>query len=342
MRIAIVNDMALAIEALKRLVTSVPGHQIAWTARDGATALERCARDRPDLLLMDLFMPGMSGVECTRRIMASAPCPILIVTSTVEGSYAEVYDAMGHGALDAVDTPVLGLSGSLAGGAALLAKVAIIGKLVAARGPSARRPSRATRPPAAGAALVAIGASTGGPAALSEVLSGLGVRFAGAVLIVQHVDQHFARGLASWLTDHSRFPAELAEEGARPRAGVALIAATADHLIMRADGTLGYDRKPVDLAYRPSVDVLFHSLVAHGPRHGVAALLTGMGRDGAAGLLALRRRGWSTIAQDEASSVVYGMPRAALELGAAEQVLPIGRVGAAIAGAVVAGRAETA
>jgi two-component system response regulator WspF len=331
LRIAIVNDMALAVEALRRLVASVPGHQVAWTARDGQAAIERCAVDRPDLILMDLFMPKMSGVECTRRIMAATPCPILIVTSTVEGSYAEVYDAMGHGALDAADTPVFGLSGSLAGGATLLAKIAIIGKLVAARAVPVPRNVRATRPPAPSGALVALGASTGGPAALAEVLAALGARFSGAVLIVQHVDEHFAPGLASWLADHSRFPVELAREGSRPRGGVALLAATADHLVLLPDGSLGYTRKPTELAYRPSVDVLFHSLVAHGPRHGVAVLLTGMGKDGAAGLLALRKRGWSTLAQDEASSVVYGMPRAAAELGAAEQVMTPARIGAEIA-----------
>ena len=340
MRIAIVNDMALAEQALKRLLLSVPGHQIAWTARDGEGALRRCATDRPDLILMDLFMPGMSGVECTRRIMASSPCPILIVTSTVEGSYQQVYDAMGHGALDAVDTPVLGLSGSLAGGADLLAKVAMIGKLVDPRTPAPKRASRQTRPPVAMDALVAIGASTGGPAALAEVLTGLGPRFTGALLIVQHVDEHFAPGLASWLTDHSHFPVELARESARPRPGVALLAATADHLVMGSDGALGYTRKPADLAYRPSVDVLFHSLAAHGPRSGVAVMLTGMGRDGAAGMLALRKRGWATIAQDEATSVVYGMPKAAAEAGAVDKVVGVGRIAAEVREAVRTGNAR--
>jgi chemotaxis response regulator CheB len=282
---------------------------------------------------MDLFMPGMSGVECTRRIMAVAPCPILIVTSTVEGSYQEVYEAMGLGALDAVDTPALGLGGDLSGGAALLAKIAIIAKLVGVRSAPARRAARITQSPAPSAStLVAIGASTGGPAALAEVLTALGPRFPAAVLIVQHVDEHFARGLATWLADLSKFPVELAEEGTRPRPGAALLASTQHHMVMNADGSLGYTRRPLDVPYRPSVDVLFNSIVAHGPRRGIAVLLTGMGKDGAAGLLALRKRGWTTIAQDQATSVVYGMPRAAVELGAASQVLPIGKIGAAIKG----------
>jgi two-component system response regulator WspF len=337
MRVAIVNDMPLAAAALKRIVLSVPEHQIAWSARDGLTALARCAEDLPDLVLMDLFMAGMSGVECTRRIMASTPCPILIVTSTVEGSYQEVYEAMGHGALDAVDTPALGLGGSVAGGAKLLAKIATIAKLVGVRPTPLRRTRRTTGSHTAIAPLVAIGASTGGPAALADVLGSFGARFAGALLIVQHVDEHFASGLASWLAGHSRCPVDIAVPGARPRAGYALIASSQDHMVFTSEGTIAYTKKPAELAYRPSVDVLFHSLALHAPRPGVAVLLTGMGKDGAAGLLALKKRGWATIAQDEASSVVYGMPRAAVELGAAEQVLPLAKIGPAITRAVAGG-----
>ena len=118
MRIGIVNDMVLAREALKRVVLAIPGHQIAWTACDGTEALERSLEDRPDLILMDLFMPRMDGAEATRRIMAECPCPIVVVTATVSGHLSKVYEAMGHGALDAVDTPTLGHSGEITGSAA--------------------------------------------------------------------------------------------------------------------------------------------------------------------------------------------------------------------------------
>jgi two-component system response regulator WspF len=130
MRIAIVNDMLLACEALRRVVLSVPEHQVAWTARDGAEAIERARADRPDLILMDLVMPRMNGVEATRRIMAESPCPILIVTATVGGPMNKVFEAMGHGALDAVNTPTLGPQGEVQGAAALLDKIATVGKLI--------------------------------------------------------------------------------------------------------------------------------------------------------------------------------------------------------------------
>jgi two-component system response regulator WspF len=130
MRIAIVNDMLLACEALRRVVLSVPEHQVAWTARDGAEAIERARADRPDLILMDLIMPRMNGAEATRRIMAESPCPILIVTATVGGRMNKVFEAMGHGALDAVNTPTLGPQGEVQGAAALLDKIATVGKLI--------------------------------------------------------------------------------------------------------------------------------------------------------------------------------------------------------------------
>jgi two-component system response regulator WspF len=130
MRIAIVKDMLLACEALRRVVLSVPEHQVAWTARDGAEAIERARADRPDLILMDLIMPRMNGAEATRRIMAESPCPILIVTATVGGRMNKVFEAMGHGALDAVNTPTLGPQGEVQGAAALLDKIATVGKLI--------------------------------------------------------------------------------------------------------------------------------------------------------------------------------------------------------------------
>src|SRR3954464_6899271 len=152
----------------------------------------------------------------------------------------------------------------------------------------------------------------------------------------QHSDETFASGMANWLGEPTGHRVELAAEGDRPARGRRLLAATNDHMVLTADRRLGYVVEPRDLSYRPSVDLLFASVAAHWPRPGVAALLTGMGRDGAEGLLRLRRRRWQTIAQDEATSVVYGMPRAAVEIGAAAQVLPLAKIAAAIAAHVPA------
>src|SRR4051812_26513107 len=183
MRVAIVNDLGLARQVLRQLVLSVPGDTVAWMAPDGAEAVRLAAQDRPDVILMDLLMPVLDGVECTRRIMAASPCPILVVTSTVKGTFDKVYDAMSSGALDAVDTPVLGTAGDLTGGGELLTKIATIGKLTA-RTKRATGVHRALTPSTPSQQLrrhlrevpllLAIGASTGGPRAIADVLAALG------------------------------------------------------------------------------------------------------------------------------------------------------------------------
>jgi two-component system response regulator WspF len=332
-RIGIVNDSTMAAEVLRRVVSQRGGHAVAWVALDGAQAVALCTQDRPDLVLMDLVMPVMDGVEATRRIMQQSPCPVLVVTSTVEGNLTAVYRALGHGALDVVRTPELGVDADLAGGALLLEKVASIQRLTSRPAGLAPRPVAAppepTPHPAPLPPLLALGASTGGPKALADVLAGLAGERRVAVVIVQHVDAEFAVGLAQWLSDQSAFPVRVARNGERPVAGTALLAATNDHMVMQADMTLHYAEEPREQVYRPSVDVFFHSLLSSWPRPGVAAVLTGMGRDGADGLLALRRSGWHTVAQDQATSVLFGMPKAAAACGGAVEVLPLSAVAGA-------------
>jgi len=330
MRIAIVNNILLAVEALRRVVNSVPDYEIAWVARNGAEAVERCAADTPDVVLMGLIMPEMDGVEATRRIMAASPCLILVVTSTVGGNAAKVFEAMGYGARDVVHTPVLGGDGRVEGGATLLAKIATLGKLLDIK---PRQEVRRRVIPSAPAAasdlppLVAIGASTGGPAALAHILSRLPGGFPAAVVVIQHVDVQFAAGLADWLQAQTSLKVRLVQDGCRLEVGTVWLAGTNDHLILTPHHTLSYVAEPRDYPYRPSVDVFFKSLAKNGPKPwpGKAAgvLLTGMGRDGAEGLAALRRAEWYTIAQDQASSVVYGMPKAAAEAGAAMQIVSL-------------------
>ena len=335
MNIAIVNDMLMAVEALRRVVATVPGYKVLWIARDGAEAVKKCAEQRPDLILMDLLMPVMDGVEATRQIMQASPCAILVVTATVSGNAAHVYEAMGHGALDAVNTPTLADGTGSAGAEALLAKIRTIGRLVQkpgrchfpaggkVKGPAAARPTGF--PP-----LLAIGASTGGPAAVAAILSELPADFPAAVVVIQHIDEVFAHGLAAWLNERTPLPVRVAAEGGRPAIGAVDVAGTNDHLIIKSDLSFSYTAAPEELAYRPSVDVFYQSIPPLPPAKVVAVLLTGIGRDGARGLLKLLVAGHHTIAQDEKSSVVYGMPRAAVELNAAAEILPIDRIGRAV------------
>lgn len=330
MRIAIVNDTVMAVEAMRRVLLSAHGHQIAWIARDGAEAVECSARDTPDLILMDLIMPRMDGVEATRRIMAKTPCAIVVVTANVNRHSAKVFEAMGAGALDAVNTPVLDHPENLNGTAPLLAKIETISKLVGdgiSQKFFAPADDMSPRPGVTGDQLVIIGASAGGPAAVAGVLAAVPVNFPAAVVIVQHVDASFAHGLANWLHSQTPLKVRLAEEGDQPRAGEALLASREDHLVFASPTRLTYTRQPLEAPFRPSVDVFFKSVarIWQGKVSGV--LLTGMGRDGAEGLKALRDRGHHTIAQDEATSAVYGMPKAAAELNAATEILALDKIG---------------
>lgn len=329
MRIAIVNDMLLAVEAMRRVVVrSASGHRVAWIAHDGAEAVALCARDKPDLLLMDLVMPVMDGVEATRRIMSRTPCPIVVVTASVDARSSKVFEAMGAGALDAVNTPILDQPGDLSGGGGLLAKIETIEKLVYGRA-SARRPAAAkttTQPTRRATALVAIGASAGGPAALAQILGALPREFPAALVILQHVDAEFAPGLALWLGSQAGVEVRLAREGDRPEPGVALLAGREDHLVLASPTRLAYTRTPINSAYRPSVDLFFKSVARHWRGKAAGVLLTGMGRDGAEGLLAMRKRDWLTMAQNEVTSAVYGMPKAAVEIHAASEILPLDKI----------------
>jgi len=334
MRIALVNDLKLALECLRMVLEDDGRHEIAWVAEDGRQAVEKCAADTPDLVLMDLVMPVMNGAEATREIMERSPCAILVVTASIEQNSELVYESMGFGALDATVTPTLGGDGCEA--AALREKIDRIGTIIGKdeRNSStglthAPFPSQAfegtERPP-----LVAIGSSTGGPQALAKVLGSLPEDFPGVVGIVQHVDAQFAPGLADWLGARSKLPVQLVRPGTLPSAGRVYLAGADAHLKVRRNGAFEYDPEPAHLANRPSVDVFFKSLAAHWPSPGVALILTGMGKDGAEGLNALRANGWRTIAQNEETSVVYGMPKAAVLNGAAQESLPIDLIGPAM------------
>jgi two-component system response regulator WspF len=339
MKIAIANDVAMAAEALRRVVASTAEHQVLWIARTGAEAVRMCADSRPDLILMDLNMPEMDGVEATRIIMEQSPCAILVVTGRPQDNVNQVFRALGAGALDVTATPVL--QGQPGGDAELLAKIRTMDKLIrhsggnqamlprtaAAANGNGNGHAAAPDAPERVTSLLAIGASTGGPVAISKLLAGWKPPRGCAIVVVQHIDQHFADNFARWLAEQLEMPVRSAEEGDELVAGTVLIAKSNDHLTLDQNLRLRYDANPKDYAYRPSVDVFFHCVAQHWKGDTIGLLLTGMGRDGAEGLLAMRRAGQTTIAQDQASSAVYGMPRAAAELDAAQMILPLSKIG---------------
>jgi two-component system response regulator WspF len=333
MRIGIVNDMMMAVEAMRRVLLDARGHELAWIARDGAEAVAHCSRDTPDLILMDLIMPEMDGVEATRQIMRTNPCALVVVTANMDRTSSKVFEAMGAGALDVVNTPVLERRGGY-GAEALLGKIQTINRLLggeAGRKSATATPASPSGTPGEQAPLVVIGASAGGPAALARVLSHLQADFRAAMVIVQHVDAHFADGLARWLDSQTPLSVRLAKEGDLPQPGTVLLAGTGDHLELMDSGRLGYTALPADALYRPSIDIFFNSVKREWSGGVLGVLLTGMGRDGARGLKQLHEAGHWTIVQDRATSAVYGMPKAAVEMKAASEILPVGKIGARLA-----------
>jgi len=327
MRIGIVNDMSMALESLRRLVADTAGYEVAWLARHGAEAIRKCCEDTPDLILMDLVMPGINGVETTRRIMQQCPCAILVVTASVKQNQSLAFDALSAGAIDVVRIPRLVATES-PDHHRFWKKIRNISRLIG------KNTSLRSREKSGGGgdcdarkAVVAIGASTGGPRAVTGILSTLPQGFPAAVIVVMHVDQQFAQGMAQWMNGFSKLPVRLVHEGERPQPGSVLLAASNDHLVLTEDGTLHYTSEPVDYPYRPSVDALFSSLEQHWQGEAIGVLLTGMGKDGARGLKVMREHGWWTIAQDKKSSTIYGMPKAAANIDAASTILSLDKIG---------------
>jgi two-component system, chemotaxis family, response regulator WspF len=328
MRIAIAHANPRAVAAIRTALDAQRHVEITWVAADRFETIGRCGADTPDLLLLALDLPPIDGVVATRRIMAESPCAIVVLSDGAQHSLPRLYDAMIGGALGVVSESITGVDRSLAI-ESLLQKIGIVSRLIGRSG-GQRQSAGEPAPRVSLDRLVALGASTGGPHALAEVLSGLSRDLPAAVVIAQHMDAGIAPSFAEWLMRSSGFPVRIAISGDRPIVGEALLAGTDAHLVLTASGTLRYQTEPTETPYCPSVDVFFHSLAVHGPARSVAVLLTGMGQDGAHGLEALRRACWLTLAQDRGTSVIYGMPRAAAETGAAQQILPLDRIAGAI------------
>jgi two-component system chemotaxis response regulator CheB len=350
-RVLVVEDSLTVRRRICGALAADPEIELAGEAADGREAIELCRERRPDVVTMDMILPVMSGLAATEHIMAYCPTPILVVSSSFNrGELFKTYDALAAGAVDVFEKPT-GVEAEGVWERNLLARLKLVSKIRVITHP---RPTRAgfgrppnpaavptaVRLPGRAAAVLAIGASTGGPAAIVEVLGGLPVAFRRPILLVLHISEPFGVAFADWLNSRTARRVVYAQDGetvASIGSGVA-IAPPGRHLVIR-ERRLRLTDDPERHSCRPSVDVLFESVARdYGPA-AAGVLLTGMGKDGAAGLLEIHRAGGLTIAQDETSSVVYGMPRQAALLGAAQRVLPLKDIGPTL-GALVTEKFE--
>jgi two-component system, chemotaxis family, protein-glutamate methylesterase/glutaminase len=343
-RVLVVEDSATVRQRLLDVLKTDPDIEVVGAAADGKHAIELCRQLRPDVISMDMMLPLMSGLSATEYIMAHCPTPILVVSASINrGELFKIYEALAAGAVDVLEKPT-GREESGAWECRFIGMVKLVARIRVITHPRGRlmrlsTPQAHAAPLSAGAQplspkyqVVGIGASTGGPGAILEILRNLPADFLIPILLVLHINEPFNSALADWLDGQTGRPVRYARDGAplAAAAGQVVMAPGGHHLVVR-DGTLRLTRDPERHSCRPSVDVLFESVAAEYGASAAACLLTGMGRDGALGLLKIRQAGGLTIAQDEASSVVYGMPREAAMLDAATHVLRLGDIGARIA-----------
>ena len=391
LRVLVVEDSLTIRKYLVRLLVR-NGLEVAGEAEDGLRAITLCRTLRPDVVTMDMILPGVSGLAATEQIMAYSPTPILIVSASINrGEVFQTYEALAAGAVDVLDKVKLGET-SADWEQRFLAAVRMVARIKVITHPRARLwPARSFQAPevspplsatplsaaplSAGPAqepapapppfslphpttapgegqivrsspdkvdLIAIGASTGGPAAIAHILSALPADYPLAILVVLHISEMFAFGFAEWLSTLSPIPARYAVDGEPvpiPGKPQVVLAPAGRHLLLE-DGYLRLKDGPERNSCRPSIDLLFESMARQPGLRALLCLLTGMGKDGAAGMLAGRRAGFQTVAQDRATSVIFGMPGEAIRMGAASRVLPLQEIAGQLNLAAAATRAQ--
>ncbi|MFO8041303.1 MAG: chemotaxis-specific protein-glutamate methyltransferase CheB [Sodalinema sp.] len=346
-RVLIAEDSPVVQVILRRMLATYPDIELVGMARTGKEALTMMARARPDVVCTDFHMPEMNGLELTQEIMATMPRPILVLSASVQAEDTQnVFRVLNAGAVDVLPKPIDGgannwndLQQELITKIRVLSGVAVFTHRRQLMGQS-RRPREigtaesVVRPVSSIAPevrqrtyeLVAIGASTGGPQALQGILRQIPRNFPVPVVCVQHISRGFLTGLVNWLDAECAVSVRIAQVGMRAEAGVVYFPPENQHLTFSRRGVFASAPLPPFSGHRPSVTVMFESVAAVYGRHCVGILLTGMGKDGAVGMQSIAQVGGVTIAQDEATSVVFGMPKEAIALGAAQYILPLGEI----------------
>ena len=331
-RVLIVEDSLTIRERLAEVLSADAEIEVVGKAPNGKLAIELCQKLRPDAMTLDMVLPVLSGLAVTEFVMAYCPTPILIVSSsTNRGDLYKTYDALAAGALDVLDKPVGNeVDGAweqaLVSAVKLAARIKVITHVRGRLSNGFRRTPDPVSPNLSNGGTyraVAIGASTGGPAALVGILRSLPGDFPLPILVVNHIGEKFGSLLADWLDSHSPLRVSCAVDGEplpEVGSGRVILAPPGRHVLLQR-GRLHLTDDPERYSCKPSVDILFESVAREIGNRSIACLLTGMGKDGAAGLLAVRQAGGRTLAQDEATSTIFGMPQEAIRIDAAEKIV---------------------
>jgi two-component system chemotaxis response regulator CheB len=334
-KVLVVDDSALIRSLLSEIVRADAELQLVGVAPDAFVARDLIKQHSPDVITLDVEMPRMDGLTFLDKLMKGRPTPVVMISSLTERGSEATLRALELGAIDFIAKPKLGIAEGMQAYAEEIRaklKVAARARLLRRNPAAAQRPAERGLPIIGTEKLIAIGASTGGTEAIKDVLLGLPADSPG-VVITQHMPPGFTRSFAARLDRLCRISVCEARDGDRILPGTALLAPGGLHMEVARSGANYVARlseaPPVN-GHRPAVDVMFNSAARCAGRNLIAALLTGMGKDGARGLLEIRESGGYTVAQDEASCVVYGMPREAAEIGAAEEVLPLDEIGPAL------------
>ncbi len=330
-RVLVVDDSPLMCKVLTNLLNADPDIIVVGVANNGKEAVEIVPELKPDIITMDIHMPIMDGFEATKQIMAYNPTPILVVsTSVFKAGMQKVFKAISYGALDVITKGTMEDVGTLNTGTDLIQKIKFLSKVKVIHHPLGKLEKREKHISVIKAPkekslnrIVAIAASTGGPQALLTILQSFPNNFPCSIVIVQHITSGFVGGLAEWLDAECHIKVKVAEDSEQTKPGTAYIAPCDLQMRVEADGVIRLSDEPTYNGHRPSGDILLESAARTYRDDAIGIILTGMGRDGAAGMVTIKDLGGKTIAQDEQSCVVFGMPKSAIEMNAADKVLPL-------------------
>lgn len=331
MQIAIAHHQTAVIDSLRLACAAYPHWTVIWEAQSGAEVIQKCAVNIPDVLIIDLYLPDINGLQVIYHVMNHFPCAIFLIVKDLKQDTALIFEAMEYGILDVVyqapyfEEQVIKKVNELSPLIPQARQINQIKENTNTRKVQRKFSKARIIPP-----LLIMGASIGGPKALAKILSFLPLDFPIAVVIIQHINEQFSEYLANWLTEQSVYPVKMITKPIRPVPGEVLLAARDQPLIMNQEGELMYVSDADETVYKPSIDVFFKSVARHWPLKSVAVLLTGMGKDGAQGLKELKKAGWHTIVQNVEDRTLSGMPQAAIELNAASEVLKLEEIASAI------------